>query len=90
MSEKAESYYKLLDQWLNYYGFQNLNVNEHAGADKVYLRSRIEAAKFGNVSFYICAKHLANADAGSVREFSSKATVRDRLLVSERCFRYFH
>lgn len=72
MAEKAEAYYKLLDQWLNYYGFQNLNVNEQAGADKVYLRSRIEPTKFGNVSFYVCAKHIPNADANAVRDFSSK------------------
>jgi hypothetical protein len=71
MNEKSDKYYGLLDQWLKYYGFNPLNVNAQAGADKVYLRSRVEATKFGKVDFYICAKNIPNATNEQVRNFSS-------------------
>jgi hypothetical protein len=72
MSEKIKNYFNLLGQWLKYYGFSEIKVNEAAGADKVYLRSRVEATKFGNVSFYICVKHIENATPDSLRDFSTK------------------
>jgi hypothetical protein len=71
MSERLSSYLGLLDQWLKYYGFGEIKVNEQAGADKVYFRERVEATKFGQVSFYICVKHIPNATNDAVRNFSS-------------------
>ena len=56
--EKIESYYNLLPQWLNYYGFEEIKVHEGAGPDKVFRRARVEAAKFGKVDCYICAKYF--------------------------------
>ncbi|MCI0448955.1 MAG: hypothetical protein L0Y79_04100 [Chlorobi bacterium] len=72
MTEKLIKYTQLLDQWLKYYGFEELTVNPEAGADKVYKRSRVEAAKFGKVDFYIAVKHIPNASSERVREYSSK------------------
>src|SRR5688572_10083564 len=72
MDQKVEQYTQLLDQWIKFYGFTALNVNEAAGADKVYHRSRIEPTKFGNVDFYICAKHIPNVTPQLLRDFSTK------------------
>ncbi len=72
MNDKLDNYVKLLDQWIKYYGFTELNVNEAAGADKVYLRSRVEAAKFGKLDFYICAKYIPGITPESLTDFSSK------------------
>jgi hypothetical protein len=72
MSGKIEQYKGLLDQWLKYYGFTELNVNEAAGADKVYLRSRVEPTKFGKLDFYICSKYIPNVTIQALNDFSSK------------------
>lgn len=72
MSDKLEQYKSLLTQWLKYYGFNQLNVNEAAGTDAVYVRSRVEATKFGNVDFYICAKYIPNVTPEVMRNYSSK------------------
>ncbi len=70
--DKLENYHSLLEQWLKYYGFENLNVHADAGADSVFKRSRVEAIKFGKVDFYICTKNIPDAAPESVQEFSSK------------------
>lgn len=72
MSTKVEQYRALLTQWLNYYGFTELNVNEAAGTDKVYKRSRVEATKFGNVDFYICAKYIPEVTSQLACDYSAK------------------
>ena len=72
MAEKLSKYIHLLDQWLKYYGFEELTVNAEAGADKVYKRSRVGAVKFGKVDFYVAVKHIPNAAAETVRAYSSK------------------
>lgn len=72
MDQRLQKYTQLLDQWLKYYGFTELNVNEAAGADKVYQRSRVEATKFGNVDFYVCAKYIPDVTPEILRDFSSK------------------
>ena len=72
MTSKIEQYYNLLDQWLKYFGFEQLNVHAEAGADKVYKRGRVEAVKFGKVDFYICTKHIAGASNNQVQDFSTK------------------
>ena len=72
MSTKLEQYCDLLDQWLKYFGFEQLNVHAEAGADKVFRRSRVEAAKFGKVDFYVCTKYIPGANNSLVQDFSSK------------------
>lgn len=72
MQEKLQNYYNLLEQWLKYYSFNEIKVNEAAGTDKVYLRSRVEATKFGNVDFYVCAKYIPNATPDLIKDYSSK------------------
>jgi hypothetical protein len=72
MPSKLERYYDLLDRWLKYYGFEQLNVHTDAGADKVYRRSRLEAVKFGKVDFYVCTKFIPCADNTSVRDYSMR------------------
>jgi hypothetical protein len=72
MSDKLNSYYNLLTQWLKYYGFEELKVHPESGADKVFKRGRVEAVKFGKVDFYICTKHIQNATRAIVQDFSSK------------------
>lgn len=72
MSQKHSQYMELLAQWLKYYGFNEITVNEAAGTDKVYKRSRIEATKFGNVDFYVCIKYIPNATPDLIRDYSSK------------------
>lgn len=71
MQDKIQDYLNLLDQWLKFYSFNEIKVNESAGTDRVYLRSRIEAAKFGNVDFYVCAKHVPNVTPEWVKAYSS-------------------
>lgn len=55
-----------------YYGFSAVSVHAEAGVDRVFKRSRFEAAKFGTVDVYCCAKYFENAGAGILKEFSSK------------------
>lgn len=70
--EKVTKYYDLLSQWMAYYGFAPVTVHAESGIDLVYKRSRFEAAKFGNVDVYCCAKYFEKADVESFRSFSSK------------------
>jgi len=70
--EKLDNYYKLLVQWLQYYGFEQLNVHPESGADKVFRRTRVEASKFGKVDFYVCSKHIPDITNVLLSEFSSK------------------
>ncbi|HJY64224.1 MAG TPA: hypothetical protein VJ455_08710 [Ignavibacteria bacterium] len=70
--DKLENYNNLFTQWLQYYGFEPLNVHSESGADKVFRRSRVEATKFGKVDFYICSKYIPNATPALMGEFSTK------------------
>lgn len=73
MSDKSEKYFSLLEQWLKYYAFQQLNVHADSGADKVYTRSRVEATKLGKVDCYICAKYMPEGATGAeLKQFSEK------------------
>jgi len=65
MSEIIDQYYSLLDQWMNYYRFEKLDIHESAEVDKVYKRSRTELSKFGNVSAYCCVKYMKEGITGS-------------------------
>ncbi|MCC6864712.1 MAG: hypothetical protein IT280_00975 [Ignavibacteria bacterium] len=71
MSDKLNKYYELLNGWLKYYSFEELNVNEQAGVDRVYKRSRVEASKFGKVDCYVCVKNMPEGITGNeLKEFS--------------------
>ncbi|HAX49805.1 MAG TPA: hypothetical protein PK605_00065 [Ignavibacteria bacterium] len=73
MSERSDKYFQMLDGWLKYYGFESLNVNEQAGTDRVYKRSRVEVTKFGKVDCYICAKYMPEGATGDeLRIYSDK------------------
>jgi len=69
--EKIESYCNLLQQWLNYYGFEEIKVHEGSGPDKVFRRSRVEASKFGKVDCYTCTKYFKTMpNAEEFKKFS--------------------
>lgn len=73
MSEISDKYFQMLDGWLKFYGFESINVNEAAGADKVFKRSRVEMSKFGKVDCYICVKYMPEGATGQeLRVFSEK------------------
>jgi len=73
MSESTEKYLGLLDQWLKHYGFTEVNAHAESGADKVYVRGRVEATKFGKVDCYVCVKCMPQGVSGNdLRQFSEK------------------
>ncbi|NOS84344.1 MAG: hypothetical protein HOP31_04300 [Ignavibacteria bacterium] len=73
MSERSDKYFQMLDGWLKYYGFEAINVNAEAGADRVFKRSRVEVTKFGKVDCYICVKYMPEGATGQeMRMYSGK------------------
>ncbi len=72
LPDKVTNYYNSLAQWMAYYGFSGISVHAEAGVDRIFKRSRFEAAKFGTVDVYCCAKYFDSAGAGTIKEFSSK------------------
>jgi hypothetical protein len=73
MSDRSEKYLLLLDQWMNYYSFEKINVHAESGADLVYKRSRVEVTKFGKVDCYVCVKYMPEGATGQeLRVFSEK------------------
>ena len=53
-----KSYLTSLDQWMEYYGFENVPLQEGLEVDRMYRRSRVEATKFGKVDCYSFIKHV--------------------------------
>lgn len=73
MSDISEKYFQMLEGWLKYYGFESISVNEQAGTDRVFKRSRVEVTKFGKVDCYICAKYMPEGATGEeLRIYSEK------------------
>lgn len=76
MSDRSDKYFRMLDGWLKYYGFESLNVNAEAGTDMVYKRSRVEATKFGKVDCYICVKYMPEGATGQEMKYTAKKCFR--------------
>lgn len=75
MTEKLNTYYNLLDQWLKYYGYESIPVNAEAGinVDKVSTKSQFKASKFGKVDSYACIKYMGEGATGDeMKIFSTK------------------
>ena len=49
MDGKIHKYYTLLEQWMQYFGYANLNINEgvNQDVDKVFRKSEFAATRFG-------------------------------------------
>lgn len=74
MSDKAEQYYKLVEQWLQFYGYANLNVNSasNSDVDKVFTKKEDVLTRFGTVYSYCCIKYMKEASGNDLRIFSGK------------------
>ncbi|MBM4158947.1 MAG: hypothetical protein FJ216_09255 [Ignavibacteria bacterium] len=72
-NEKYNNYLNSLDNWMVYYNFQKLVLNEYADTDRVYHRNRLEASKFSKVDTYCGVKYMGEPlDFAKITGFSSK------------------
>ncbi len=56
-SDNVQNYFKLIEQWMTYFGFTNLNIESNWLFDKCFRRDRVEASKFGKVNCFVFAKY---------------------------------
>jgi hypothetical protein len=74
MSDKKDTYYTLLEQWLKYHGFEPVTIDPNAGFDKVFKRSRIKASKFGKVDTYCSVRYMPEGATGEELKIFSEKT----------------
>lgn len=55
--ENVNSYFQLLEQWMQYFGFSNLGVEPNWLFDRAYKRDRVEATKFSKVNCFCFIKY---------------------------------
>lgn len=70
--ELYTKYLNTLTLWMKHYSFSEITVHKEAGADKVFVRSRFEASKFGKVDTYCCVKSFDSPTPADLTTFSSK------------------
>ncbi len=67
-------YLNTLDQWMQYYKFAQVTIEDNLQVEKIYKRSRFETIKFGTVDTYCFVKcSLENAAGDLLGSYSSQS-----------------
>ena len=71
-NEKLINYLKSLDQWMDYFGFNEVKLDDNMGMDRIYSRYKTDLSKFGKSSTYACVKFVEQGVDGKwMQQFSS-------------------
>lgn len=74
MSEYLPQYLSTLDQWMQYFGFSAVTIENNLQVEKIYKRSKFETSKFGTVDTYCFVKStIENATGEMLGSYSSQA-----------------
>jgi hypothetical protein len=69
---KLNNYLKMLDQWMIYFGFEKIELEDKMGLDRIYSRYRTDIAKFGKSSTYSFVQFVEQGvDGNWMKQFSS-------------------
>lgn len=71
-NNKYINYLNMLDQWMVYFGFEKVELEDSKGLDRVYSRYKTDLAKFGKSSTYSFVQFIeGGVDGNWMRQFSS-------------------
>jgi len=71
-NEKLLNYLNSLDEWMKYFGFEKVVLEENMGMDRIYSRYKTDLSKFGKSSTYSFVKYVEQGvDGNWMKQFSS-------------------
>lgn len=74
MDEYLTKYLPTLDQWMQYYGFAAVSIENNLQVERSYKRNKFETSKFGTVDTYCFVKcSIENASGNVLGAYSSQA-----------------
>jgi hypothetical protein len=69
---KLDNYLNMLDQWMKYFGFEAVVLEDNLGLDRIYSRYKTDIAKFGKSSTYSFVQFVEQGvDGNWMKQFSS-------------------
>lgn len=71
-NEKLLNYLNSLDEWMKYFGFEKVVLEDDLGMNRIYSRYKVELSKFGQSSTYVFVKYVEQGIDGKwMQQFSS-------------------
>ena len=71
-NEKLLNYLNSLDEWMKYFGFEKVVLEDNMDIDRIYSRYKTDLSKFGKSSTYACVKYVEQGVDGKwMHQFSS-------------------
>lgn len=71
-NDKLLNYLNSLDQWMVYFGFEKVILEDDMGMDRIYSRYKTDLSKFSKSSTYCCVKYVEQGvDGNWMQQFSS-------------------
>jgi hypothetical protein len=70
--DKLINYLNSLDEWMKYFGFEKVILENGMDMDRIYSRYKTDLSKFGKSSTYACVKYVEQGvDGNWMRQFST-------------------